>query len=126
MGSVPRNLFEATKAGGNPPMLRTGLRCTVLVASAGVWYILSMREWLRERFMRRRSRRPPNESESTGKIGQELPTDQPAPLRPTYPEPLKAEPAVAAQQQSEPETEEPQTEVTSELHGLQPGEVSEP
>ncbi len=36
--------------------------------------------------MRRRSRRAPNESESTGKIGQELPADQPAPLRPSYPE----------------------------------------
>ena len=38
--------------------------------------------------MRRRSRRPPNDSESTGKIGQELPTDQLAPLRPTYPDPV--------------------------------------
>ena len=37
--------------------------------------------------MRRRSRRPPNDSESTGKIGQEIPTDQLAPLRPSYPEP---------------------------------------
>jgi predicted kinase len=36
--------------------------------------------------MRRRSRRGPNESESTGKSGQELPHNQPAPLRPTYPE----------------------------------------
>ena len=36
--------------------------------------------------MRRRKGRAPNESESTGKIGQELPTDQPAPLRPSYPE----------------------------------------
>ncbi|MFC6647437.1 AAA family ATPase [Granulicella cerasi] len=34
--------------------------------------------------MRRRSKRGPNESESTGKIGQELPTNQPAPLRPSY------------------------------------------
>ena len=47
-----------------------------------------MREWVREQLMRRRSRRAPNESESTGKIGQELPTDQPAPLRPSYPEPI--------------------------------------
>ncbi len=77
--------------------------------------------------MRRRSRRPPNESESTGKIGQELPTDQPAPLRPTYPEPLRAEPASAtAPVPSEPEAEEPQTEVTAELQGLQPGEEPEP
>jgi len=44
-----------------------------------------MREWMREK-MRRRSRRGPNNSESTGKIGQELPADQPAPLRPAYPD----------------------------------------
>src|SRR5580700_584825 len=36
--------------------------------------------------MRRRSKRPPNLSESTGKIGQELPSNQPAPLVPFYPE----------------------------------------
>ncbi|MGH9595707.1 MAG: AAA family ATPase [Edaphobacter sp.] len=36
--------------------------------------------------MRRRPRRGPNDSESTGKSGQELPSNQPAPLRPTYPE----------------------------------------
>jgi predicted kinase len=38
--------------------------------------------------MRRRSRRGPNDSESTGKSGQELPAGQLAPLRPNYPEPL--------------------------------------
>jgi predicted kinase len=36
--------------------------------------------------MRRRSRRTPNISESTGKIGQELPSDQQAPLVPFYPD----------------------------------------
>ena len=36
--------------------------------------------------MRRRSKRPPNLSEATGKIGQEIPTNQPAPLVPTYPD----------------------------------------
>jgi predicted kinase len=36
--------------------------------------------------MRRRSRRGPNISESTGKIGQELPSNQPAPLVPQYPD----------------------------------------
>jgi len=55
--------------------------------------------------MRRRNKRGPNESESTGKIGQELPANQPAPLRPDYPEPPprrvempaeEAAPAVAA------------------------------
>ncbi len=34
--------------------------------------------------MRRRSKRGPNTSESTGKIGQELPPNQPAPLQPSY------------------------------------------
>lgn len=34
--------------------------------------------------MRRRSKRGPNESESTGKIGQELPANQPKPLSPAY------------------------------------------
>jgi predicted kinase len=42
-----------------------------------------MRLWLRDR-MRRRSKRGPNTSESTGKIGQELPQNQPAPLQPSY------------------------------------------
>ena len=43
--------------------------------------------------MRRRSRHAPNLSESTGKIGQELPPNQPAPLVPLYPD----EPASQAQ-----------------------------
>jgi predicted kinase len=53
----------------------------------------NVRDWMRD-LMRRRSRRGPNESESTGKSGQELPSNQQAPLRPTYPEPL-AQPPVA-------------------------------
>jgi len=44
--------------------------------------------------MRRRSRRGPNTSESTGKIGQEIPANQPAPLIPYYPD----EPAAPARQ----------------------------
>ncbi|WP_263357993.1 ATP-binding protein [Acidicapsa ligni] len=36
--------------------------------------------------MRRRSKREPNNTESTGKIGHELPVNQPRPLVPTYPE----------------------------------------
>ena len=43
--------------------------------------------------MRRRSRHTPNLSESTGKIGQELPSDQPAPLVPLYPDQVPASPA---------------------------------
>jgi predicted kinase len=49
--------------------------------------------------MRRRSRRTPNISESTGKIGQELPSNQPAPLVPFYPD---DPPAAAPVQQSRP------------------------
>jgi len=45
-----------------------------------------MRNWVRER-MRRRGKRVKNESESTGKVGQEKPAigaGQPAPLQPSY------------------------------------------
>lgn len=70
--------------------------------------------------MRKRSRRAPNESESTGKIGQELPTDQPAPLRPAYPEPAAVrEPAP---EQTPMQAYVPQPELAAEMHGLQPGE----
>src|SRR5271154_4121453 len=48
-----------------------------------------LREWISEK-MRRRPRRGPNDSESTGKSGQELPSNQPAPLRPSYPEAVQA------------------------------------
>lgn len=67
--------------------------------------------------MRRRSKRGPNDSESTGKIGQEIPTNQPAPLRPAYPEPAKAE-------QPSGSAAEPQPDVAAEMHGLQPGEAT--
>ena len=40
--------------------------------------------------MRRRSKREPNLSESTGKIGHELPANQPRPLVPNYPEDMPA------------------------------------
>lgn len=57
--------------------------------------------------MRKRSRRAPNLSESTGKIGQELPSNQPAPLVPHYPD---EQPAVRSVQ-GQPR---PQGERTSE------------
>jgi predicted kinase len=44
-----------------------------------------LRGWIDDK-MRRRSKRGPNDSESTGKSGQELPRNQPAPLRPAYPD----------------------------------------
>ena len=59
-----------------------------------------LREWISEK-MRRRPRRGPNDSESTGKSGQELPSNQPAPLRPTYPE------AVPSREAERPSTAAP-------------------
>ena len=53
--------------------------------------------------MRRRSRHNPNTSESTGKIGQELPSNQPAPLVPFYPD----DPPAASRAQP-PRTQRPQ------------------
>ncbi len=54
--------------------------------------------------MRRRSRRAPNLSESTGKIGQELPSNQPAPLVPLYPD---AAPARSLAQTQSPQRHQP-------------------
>ncbi len=64
-----------------------------------------MREWMREK-MRRRSKRGPNDSESTGKIGQEIPANQPAPLRPSY-EAAPAEPAPSNEEGASSEPEAP-------------------
>ncbi len=55
--------------------------------------------------MRRRSRRAPNLSESTGKIGQEVPSNQPRPLVPSYLDTPTA-PAPRAQEQV-PRAQEP-------------------
>ena len=58
------------------------------------------REWI-QNTMRRRSKRGPNESESTGKSGQALPQGQQAPLRPNYPDaPAKQEFQPATTQQA--------------------------
>lgn len=65
--------------------------------------------------MRRRSRRPPNDSESTGKIGQELPTNQLAPLRPNYP-------AAALS----PEAQLPASEPGQEVAGAPPLQTGAP
>ncbi len=92
------------RAGRVPPRMRT-----FAGQGSGVLQTRYMRDWMREKLMRRRSKRGPNDSESTGKSGQELPTNQQAPLRPDYPEP--------AAKPSPP----PQTDVTAEMHGLQPG-----
>jgi predicted kinase len=69
----------------------------------------NVRDWMRD-LMRRRSRRGPNESESTGKSGQELPSNQPAPLRPSYPEPLARRDAEPKAQASKAEAPVPPPE----------------
>jgi predicted kinase len=58
---------------------------THLLPWQNLCYILNMREWMRA-LMRRRGKRGVNDSESTGKIGQEIPANQPTPLQPMYPE----------------------------------------
>jgi len=62
--------------------------------------------------MRRRSRRAPNTSESTGKIGQEIPTNQPAPLVPQYPDEAPAQapsrPERAPTQRQQPQRQQAQ------------------
>jgi predicted kinase len=67
-----------------------------------------MREWMREK-MRRRSKRGPNDSESTGKIGQEIPANQPAPLRPSY----EAAPVEASTSNTGGTTPEPDAPATA-------------
>ncbi|MEK6398402.1 MAG: AAA family ATPase [Terriglobus sp.] len=64
--------------------------------------------------MRRRSnKRGPNNSEATGKIGQEIPQDQPAALQPAYPEaPARTDIAAAAE--------------PVELPVAEPAEIAEP
>jgi predicted kinase len=74
-----------------------------------------LREWISEK-MRRRPRRGPNDSESTGKSGQELPANQPAPLRPTYPEavPARAEAPASVQETPEPVVAKPEPKMVVE------------
>jgi predicted kinase len=101
--SVPTSLEE-----GGPKRYSIGY--IAFAARSRLCYILDMREWMRER-MKRRSKRGPNTSESTGKIGQELPQNQPAPLQPSYhgsPAPEReSEPEAAAPEPAPAETPAP-------------------
>jgi predicted kinase len=76
-----------------------------------------MRLWLRDR-MRRRSKRGPNDSESTGKIGQELPQNQPAPLQPSYHG--GAPPPVPEEVESSPEAPAKKTKSAAALAPSEP------
>lgn len=56
-----------------------------------------MRKWMRERLMRRRKKKKaPTETESTGRTGQPRPASHstPPPLQPMYPEPVPESPAL--------------------------------
>jgi predicted kinase len=69
--------------------------------------------------MRRRSRRGPNTSESTGKIGQELPSNQPAPLVPQYPDDTPA--AAPAPQRGTQRTQDARQGAQARQPGSQQG-----
>jgi len=65
--------------------------------------------------MKRKSRRGPNSSESTGKIGQELPTNQDVvPLRPEYPETLPEAPAFESENETAEGAPSPRMEVETQ------------
>jgi predicted kinase len=93
-----------------------------------------MRDWLRGTLMRRRSKRGPNNSESTGKSGQEIPANQPAPLRPNYPDPIAAkkpeagdEPARAiAVDRADSEGSDEKAAAPQIVHETQPESVGTP
>jgi predicted kinase len=79
--------------------------------------------------MRRRPRRGPNDSESTGKSGQELPSNQPAPLRPNYPEaaPVRAaDPAPAKAEQPVEPTAPTEPLVAATVPAVEHSEPAEP
>jgi predicted kinase len=87
-----------------------------------------MRLWLRDR-MRRRSKRGPNTSESTGKIGQELPQNQLAPLQPSYhggKAPVPADRDDAPESESVSRAPRPAAEVAVEPLGKLAATAAEP
>jgi len=95
----------------------------------------TVRDWLRETLMRRRSKRGPNDSESTGKIGQELPANQQAPLRPSYPEPIAKAPITDPEPELAPvsppsvesiETPQVTTNGPQIVHEIQPESLATP
>ncbi len=83
-----------------------------------------LRDWISEK-MRRRPRRGPNNSESTGKSGQELPANQPAPLRPSYPDRTPAE-AAENEPAAQPEETAPVVEAAEVETPSEPLEPSTP
>jgi predicted kinase len=99
----------------------------MLQAWKPMWYTRTMRNWMRER-MRRRKKKPENESEATGKVGQQKPVvdeHHPEPIVPTYddvaPEAqeAEAEPALAPRRQ-EQRDRRMETEVQPESPSMPP------
>ncbi len=76
--------------------------------------------------MRRRGKRGANDSESTGKIGQEIPANQPTPLQPMYPEDKrrKAEHDGAVDQEEKP-ARAPEPSVVSPAVSSSPAAMKE-
>jgi predicted kinase len=70
--------------------------------------------------MSRRSRRAPNTSESTGKIGQELPSNQLRPLVPLYLDDLPAQP-----QRSQEARRQPAVQLSAEARPVRPQPASD-
>jgi predicted kinase len=70
--------------------------------------------------MRKRSRRNPNISESTGKIGQELPSNQLRPLVPFYPDEAPAAFQPRPQRSPDPVRRTPQQPQTTQPQAAQP------
>jgi predicted kinase len=90
-----------------------------------------MRNWMRER-MKRRKKKPENETEATGKVGQQKPLvdeSHPQPLVPSYGdrEPESSREHETAQQESPPVVDEPrmETEVQPESPSMPPPGVPE-
>jgi predicted kinase len=93
-GAGPRGTTRPAGPGG-----RGALKSLQRIAA--LCYKRIMREWVREKLMRRRKKQVANESESTGKVGHEIPQNQPTPLQPNY-HPAAAPATVAAAVDDQP------------------------
>src|SRR5579884_616140 len=82
-----------------------------------------MRNWMRER-MKRRKKKTENESEATGKVGQQKPPvdeSHPEPIIPAY-EDVAGQPAAAAVEMPPAEEQRMETEVQPESPSVPPPE----
>jgi predicted kinase len=87
-----------------------------------------MRNWMRERMRRRKKKTPENESEATGKVGQQKPpVDElhPEPIVPSYVDDAAEEEQGADAVLSPPEAARIETEVQPELPSMPPPGIPE-